>query len=203
MQMYLRRTGGEVARGGEERKRRRSTVTNTFPLPGRGLVFTITAAAPAHIEWSRFEFHDHSVTGDGNDDIGRLFVIGRLDYTSGECHWTKTYIGAHDVYYRGFREGKGIWGLWELLNESGGFHILPVGEQEGEQGQESAEESRHFEAIVGQSDCAFARNIAHRSANRIGPIPAAMSSRDREQEHCPRPLYLHVKNHTRRLLLTN
>ena len=28
-----------------------------------------------------------------------------------ECDWTKTYVGARDVYYCGSREGKGIWGL--------------------------------------------------------------------------------------------
>ena len=40
--------------------------------------------------------------------------------------WTKTYIGAHDVFYRGFREGKGIWGTWEILWDArGGFHIWP------------------------------------------------------------------------------
>jgi len=134
-------------------------------------------------------FADYAVTGDGNDDIGRFFVTGRFDATTGECYWTKTYIGAHDVYYRGFREGKGIWGLWELPNESGGFHIWPVGEQEGEHGQESAEESPNIEAFVGQSYCAFARKVVGTSANRISPLPAAaMWSRDREREHCPRPL---------------
>ena len=134
-------------------------------------------------------FTDHAVTGDGNDDIGRFFVTGRFDGTNGDCYWTKTYIGAHDVYYRGFREGKGIWGLWELPNESGGFHIWPVGEQEGEHGQESAKESPHFEAIVGQSDCAFARKVAHTSANRIRKVPvAAMWSGDRERENSARPL---------------
>jgi hypothetical protein len=135
-------------------------------------------------------FADHAVTGDGNDDIGRFFVTGRFDGTNDECYWTKTYIGAHDVYYRGFREGKGIWGVWELPNESGGFHIWPVEEQEGEHGQESAEESPHIEAIVGQSYCAFTRKVVHTSANRIRPVPAAaaMWSRDREREHCPRPL---------------
>jgi hypothetical protein len=35
-------------------------------------------------------------------------------------------IGAHDVFYRGFREGKGIWGTWEILWDArGGFHIWP------------------------------------------------------------------------------
>ena len=118
-------------------------------------------------------FADHAVTGDGNDDIGRFFVIGRFDGTNGECYWTKTYIEAHNVCYRGFREGKGIWGLWKPPNASGGFHIWPVGEQEGERGQESAKESSHIEAIVGQSYCGFARKVVHTSANRISPVPAA------------------------------
>jgi hypothetical protein len=49
-----------------------------------------------------------------------------FDSTEGECDWTKTYIGAHDVFYRGFREGKGIWGTWEILRDArGGFHIWP------------------------------------------------------------------------------
>src|SRR2546430_15694423 len=59
-------------------------------------------------------FTDRAISGDGNDDIGRFFVTGRFDETNGECYWTKTYVSAHDVYYRGFREGKGIWGVWEL-----------------------------------------------------------------------------------------
>ena len=66
-------------------------------------------------------FCNHTISGDGSDDIGQFFLAGRFDDTNGECYWTKTYIGGHEVYYRGFREGKGIWGLWELPNESGGF----------------------------------------------------------------------------------
>jgi hypothetical protein len=85
-------------------------------------------------------FADRTISGDGNDDIGRFLVTGHFDETSGECYWTKTYIGGHDVYYRGFREREGIWGLWELPNESGGFHIWPRGQEHGEQNYESAEE---------------------------------------------------------------
>ena len=70
-------------------------------------------------------FVDSTISGDGSDDIGRFFVTGHFDETNGECSWTKTYIGGHDVFYGGFREGKGIWGLWELPNESGGLHIRP------------------------------------------------------------------------------
>src|SRR6185503_5598371 len=42
-------------------------------------------------------------------------------------------VGAHDVSYRGFREGKGIWGTWEIsLFARGGFHIWPKRVGEGE-----------------------------------------------------------------------
>jgi hypothetical protein len=94
-------------------------------------------------------FANHSVSGDGHDDIGQFIVSGRFDEPSGECYWTKTYIGGHDVYYRGFREGKGIWGLWELPNESGGFHIWPLGQEEGDQDHERREEPAPVEAVAG------------------------------------------------------
>ena len=38
----------------------------------------------------------------------------------------QTYPGRHSVSYRGFREGKGIWGTWELGAYRGGFHIWPL-----------------------------------------------------------------------------
>ena len=76
-------------------------------------------------------FANGVISGDGNDDIGRFLIKGRYDSQSAECHWTKSYIGAHDVFYRGFREGKGIWGTWELNDRgyhfTGGFHIWPEG----------------------------------------------------------------------------
>ena len=96
-------------------------------------------------------FADHTVSGDGSDDIGQFVVTGRFDGTNGECYWTKTYVGSHDVYYRGFREGKGIWGLWELPNESGGFHIWPLGQEEGDQGHETAEEPAPVEAVAAET----------------------------------------------------
>ena len=45
----------------------------------------------------------------------------------------------------GFARAKGIWGLWELPNESGGFHVWPLGQGGGEEDYESAEEP----ALVG------------------------------------------------------
>jgi hypothetical protein len=95
-------------------------------------------------------FANHVVSGNARDYIGIFFVAGRFDDTNGECYWTKTYVGAHDVYYRGFREGKGIWGLWELRSDSGGVHIWPVGEEEGEHQHESVEEPAPLEAVAAQ-----------------------------------------------------
>jgi hypothetical protein len=85
-------------------------------------------------------FSNGTMSGDGIDNVGPFLISGQYDGQSGECSWTKTYIGAHDVYYRGFREGKGIWGLWELTSVSGGFQIWPLGEEEAEQEGESVEE---------------------------------------------------------------
>jgi hypothetical protein len=71
-------------------------------------------------------FANGVMSGDGNDDIGRFLIKGRYDCSSSECYWTKSYIGSHDVFYRGFREGKGIWGTWEIgILNHGGFHIWP------------------------------------------------------------------------------
>jgi hypothetical protein len=95
-------------------------------------------------------FANQAISGDGGDDIGRFIISGRFDETSGECQWTKTYVGAHDVSYRGFREGKGIWGLWKLDKTSGGFRIWPLQEGEGEDEEEVREEPVPAEAVAAQ-----------------------------------------------------
>src|ERR1043166_3159239 len=92
-------------------------------------------------------FSNSQITGDGRDDVGAFVIAGRFDSANRECYWTKTYVGAHDVFYRGFREGgKGIWGVWELPGSSGGFHIWPLGEGEGEHEREESEEPVPAEA---------------------------------------------------------
>jgi hypothetical protein len=86
-------------------------------------------------------FTSGKVLGDGNDDVGAFRMRGHYDEASGECSWIKTYIGAHDVYYRGFREGKGIWGTWDIgVLGHGGFHIWPRSAGEGET-ESTAEET--------------------------------------------------------------
>jgi hypothetical protein len=86
------------------------------------------------------EFANGRIQGHGNDDIGAFLIEGRYDEAERECHWTKTYPGSHDVHYRGFREGKGIWGAWEIgLLNRGGFHIWPKAVEEGETDTRQAE----------------------------------------------------------------
>ncbi len=99
------------------------------------------------------------VTGDGNDDVGRFVVKGRYDSASRECYWTKTYPGSHDVFYRGFREGKGIWGTWEIPGLAhGGFHIWPKDVQDGAKETAAAEAAAPSEAVcAGRTKLTLAR----------------------------------------------
>lgn len=93
-------------------------------------------------------FATGSVSGDGNDDIGAFLIKGRYDAANMECHWTKTYIGAHAVFYKGFREGKGIWGTWDIGPFGhGGFRIWPKNASEGEEESEAKDEPEVVEAI--------------------------------------------------------
>ena len=96
-------------------------------------------------------FANGNMTGDGVDDVGRFLIKGRYDAASHECHWTKRYPGAHDVFYRGFREGKGIWGTWEItIQDHGGFHIWPRQAGEGEALAETARAEEPADAIATQ-----------------------------------------------------
>src|SRR5437868_9672913 len=89
-----------------------------------------------------------AMTGDGNDAVGRFLIKGRYDEATLECHWTKSYLGAHDVFYRGFREGKGIWGTWELaIPFHGGFHIWPRSAGQGESDSEVIGRPEPIDAI--------------------------------------------------------
>lgn len=94
------------------------------------------------------DFGRGTITGDGNDDVGRFLIRGKYDSANRECSWTKTYPGSHDVYYRGFQEGKGIWGTWEIgILTHGGFHIWPKGDHEGETMTVTEEVAGPLEAI--------------------------------------------------------
>ena len=97
----------------------------------------------------RLTFANGLLSGDGSDDVGRFLIKGRYDASTRECYWTKSYLGAHDVYYRGFREGKGIWGTWEItIRTHGGFHIWPRRAGEGEEQTQVAAEAEPVDAIA-------------------------------------------------------
>ncbi len=94
-------------------------------------------------------FASGRMTGGGNDDVGRFVIRGSYAAASLECSWTKSYVGAHSVFYRGFREGKGIWGSWDIgpMNH-GGFHIWPKLAGEGEEENTKAENEQPAEIAV-------------------------------------------------------
>jgi hypothetical protein len=78
-------------------------------------------------------FSQGEMTGNGDDRVGQFTIAGQYDLRSGDCSWTKQYIGRHRIAYRGTNNGRGIWGVWELPQlwglfiDRGGFHIWPEG----------------------------------------------------------------------------
>ena len=78
-------------------------------------------------------FRDGRLSGAGQDTVGLFCVRGAYDADTREVWWNKTYPGSHDVFYRGWREPRGIVGNWEIEDTfTGGFRIWPLGEGEGE-----------------------------------------------------------------------
>jgi hypothetical protein len=106
-----------------------------FWLPGRN-------ATDVTITYSRGE-----MTGRGYDRVGSYTIDGTYDAGTGQCEWTKQYLGKHSVKYRGLNNGQGIWGVWEirqlagLFTDRGGFHIWP-------EGSDVSEESERTEQAV-------------------------------------------------------
>jgi len=107
-------------------------------------------------------FANGSLSGDGIDDVARFFIKGRYDAGDRECYWTKTYPASHDVFYRGFRDGKGIWGRWEISNQCrGGFHIWPCASTEGEAAAQSARQVEPVDAIESELSLPVAGRGCH------------------------------------------
>jgi hypothetical protein len=112
--------------------------------------YTYAARARRHRMDLALEFGNGRITGEGNDEIGPFIISGRYDSKSGECHWTKTYICRHDVYYAGSRSGKGIGGTWEIRQvDRGGFRIWPLA-SEGEEAAVTVEREESVEDAVGE-----------------------------------------------------
>ena len=94
------------------------------------------------------EFGNGKVTGEGTDDVGPFIIAGRYDPKTGEAHWTKVYVGKHDVFYSGLRSANGISGDWEIgRGERGGFRIWPVADGTGDDDVESEAEQQPVDAV--------------------------------------------------------
>jgi hypothetical protein len=95
--------------------------------------FTQPVLPGKHLMELRLTFQNGVMNGEGRDWVGRFVITGRYTVADGRCHWTKKYLGKHDVFYKGYNEGKGIWGVWEIPKGSdgqrwtGGFYIWPEG----------------------------------------------------------------------------
>jgi hypothetical protein len=69
------------------------------------------------------------IQGAGRDWVGPFLLKGDYELEGGVCRFVKQYVGRHAVYYRGYNEGKGIWGVWTIVEGlRGGFHIWPEGQ---------------------------------------------------------------------------
>jgi hypothetical protein len=91
----------------------------------------------------RLTFRQGTIRGDGRDPVGPFTLDGTYDVKDGQCWWTKRYLAKHAVSYRGFNEGKGIWGVWEIPPTGhGGFHIWPAGRGDSAPESELAAEVR-------------------------------------------------------------
>ncbi|MGE3820366.1 MAG: hypothetical protein AB7I30_13210 [Isosphaeraceae bacterium] len=75
-------------------------------------------------------FRQGVLKGEGRDWVGKFVVSGRYQVEDGRCWWSKHYLGKHTIAYKGYNEGKGIWGTWSFEGSSfwkGGFLIWPEG----------------------------------------------------------------------------
>jgi hypothetical protein len=109
-------------------------------LPGRHQMEITITFAGGHL------------TGDGRDRVGKFSFRGTYCTADGKCEWVKHYVKAHAVTYRGFNEGKGIWGTWELIDlggvYTGGFHIWPEGMADPTQPRLAEEADPPIEVVV-------------------------------------------------------
>lgn len=69
------------------------------------------------------------IRGGGWDSIGDFVIKGCYDLATREVRWTKKYAdrAQPNVYFRGFREGVGIWGTYQVQGaRRAGFHVWPL-----------------------------------------------------------------------------
>lgn len=111
--------------------------------------YTYAGRTRKHLMDLVLEINNGVMKGDGADGIGFFTISRNYSSQSGECTWVKQYVGRHAVDYKGYREGKGIWGTWTLANWKGGFHIWPLSEGPAlETAKEAAEKDEPAVSLV-------------------------------------------------------
>ena len=93
---------------------------------GRWVGFYMYESGDRHRMDMGLTFQNGIISGEGDDDVGAFVIRGHYDVQSGECYWTKSYVGRHDVFYLGHADSGSIWGTWELDEDRGGFRIWPL-----------------------------------------------------------------------------
>ena len=92
-------------------------------------------------------FSGGRLSGEGCDGIGAFTISGDYSEATMECNWLKTYVGRHSVSYLGCKDGKHIWGTWNLPKIRGGFQIWPIGSQPSLDGISAEEDVELSEAL--------------------------------------------------------
>jgi hypothetical protein len=90
--------------------------------------FTYKGHAQRFLMDLNLRFRGGRIDGDGADGVDTFVISGFYDEKKLECGWQKIYRTHPPVEYTGYREGKGIWGLWTLPAMRGGFQIWPLSE---------------------------------------------------------------------------
>ena len=73
------------------------------------------------------------VRGGGWDGLGEFSIKGCYELDTREVRWTKCYESGRRLQFRGFREGRGIWGTWQDPGlKRAGFHIWPLADPSAE-----------------------------------------------------------------------
>ena len=110
------------------------TMTDADFPSGRWTGFFMQPLTPGrHRMRLDLDFDEGQLQGRGSDWVGSFTIHGEYDRDTGDCRFTKKYVGRHSVTYAGRNEGQGIWGVWELsqlfglISGRGVFHIWPVG----------------------------------------------------------------------------
>src|SRR5690349_19925315 len=69
-------------------------------------------------------FQGGTIRGEGRDIVGEFVIKGRYNLSDARVTIHKYYVRRHHVFYDGAADqGKGIWGIWELGGQKGGWQI--------------------------------------------------------------------------------